>query len=140
MIPFKELTEFDFQLLQKVSECQPVKLGDLSKLLPTHKAIKVRVELLSKPDQQEVSSTVGVVKWLPISNTSYLLNSDVGIKLTPLGVKALEDYQLQRKKEHAAKIIEYVWKFAPIIISLIALMKSFLPELKIIWQMLQQAR
>lgn len=57
--------------------------------------------------------------------------------VTPTGEMLIEDYLLEHRLKQKAKWEDRAWRFVPIIISLIALIKSFSAEIAAIWQMLQ---
>lgn len=57
-----------------------------------------------------------------------------GYELTSIGHMLIEDYEKERKKALGAKKEERLWKLATMLISLIAVLKSFWPEICSIWQ------
>ncbi len=136
MIPYDELTDFDFQILLAVYEHQPVTIKDLACILPGHHALNLRIDILSMCDM--MTGPRGLA--LPRPGTSYLELDGESITITEHGIKAVEDWKLQCLKDNRALWEGRFWKLGPIIISLIALIKSFWPEITAIWQVLQQGQ
>ena len=142
LIPYNELTHIDFQILKAVYENQPLTEKELAKLFPRQQALHLRIEKLTTPDR--TISYHGMS--FPIDNTALMeyhaspAGGEATLHLTELGIKTLEDWKSQCAKESRVLWENRFWKFAPIIISLVALVKSFWPEITTIWLMLQQAQ
>jgi len=117
LIPYDELTDFDFQILLAVYEHQPVTLEDLAGILPGHHALNLRVEMLSRCDMMVLSRGPA----LPRPGTSYLESDGESITITEHGIKAVEDWRLQCLKDSRALWEGRFWKLGPIIISILAL-------------------
>lgn len=60
-----------------------------------------------------------------------------GYNVTSIGHMLIEDYEHENKVAHKAKFEERAWKFAPVAISLVSLVKSFWPEITTLLQTLQ---
>lgn len=146
MIPLNELTDFDYAILEKVAGSSNITELALTEAFPEQTAVKLRIDSLSQMDYDYP---------FPIPNTSYLqriynhIQNEYGaddnvytgkICITPLGQKALEEWRLQKKKEHR-KLVEWrITKYAPIIISIIALIVAIISLLQSLhWIHLEQS-
>lgn len=124
LIPVNELTDFDYDILEKVAQHSIIDEIELVEAFPEQVAVKLRIEKLLQPDVES-----GVP--FPIEGTAYLerdyiMKQGCGIytgkiQITPLGLKTLEDWHLHKKKDRR-KLLEWrISKYAPIIISIVAL-------------------
>ena len=87
-----DLNDYDFQILNTIYRNQPIKLNYLLTLLPEQHAVKLRIRFLLLPEMREIIPG----RKAPYPNTSYLYeDKDEGLGLTELGIKTLEDWQLQ---------------------------------------------
>jgi len=126
LIPVQELTDFDYEILEKVAVASAIEERELVECFPEQTAITLRIELLRKKDRHEGFHGIRP----PIPNTSYLDIIAGKLKITPRGLKALEEWQL-RKKKHLQKLREdRISKFAPIVISTIALIVAIISLLQ----------
>ena len=127
MIPVSELTDFDYEILEKALE-GTIQKQELIASFPNQSVAKLRVETLSRQDYRKVPASFPP----PIPNTSYLRKitmSEIGerpiytgeIEITELGKKALEEWRLQKKENRRKLLEDRISKFAPIVISIIAL-------------------
>ena len=127
MLNYEQLTVFDFQVINTVYEHQPVSMSDLKELLPEQQALDLRVEILSTWDKKTTFQGLPVY----VNNTAYI-NHDKKtdmLSITQLGIKAVEDWRLVNKRK-ADKTWEYrFWNVLAILFSLIALLKSFWPDI-----------
>jgi len=127
MLNFEQLTVFDFQVINAVYEYQPVSMSDLKELLPEQQALDLRVEILSTWDKKTIFQGLPVY----VNNTAYISHNKETdmLTITQLGIKAVEDWRLINKRK-ADKIWEYrFWNVLAITFSLIALLKSFWPDI-----------
>lgn len=127
MLNFEQLTVFDFQVINTVYEYQPVSMSDLKELLPEQQALDLRVEILSTWDKKTTFQGLPVY----VNNTAYISHNKETdmLTITQLGIKAVEDWRLINKRK-ADKTWEYrFWNALAITFSLIALLKSFWPDI-----------
>lgn len=146
MIPLNELTDFDYAILEKAASSSNITELALTEAFPEQTAVKLRIDSLSQMDYDYP---------FPIPNTSYLqriynhIQNEDGaddnvytgkICITPLGLKALEEWRLQKKKEHK-KLVEWrISKYAPIVISILALTVAIISLLQSLhWIHLEQS-
>ena len=133
MIDQDKLTDFDFEILQFVSDHHRVRETSIPALSQPSAALQYRIDVLSTPDRKTYS---GSSLSIPISNSSYLnriyetVTDEYGfshgnytgfIEISELGVKALEEWHLANKKASRKLWEERLWKFAPLPISITAL-------------------
>ncbi len=124
MINYENLTDFDFEILEKVSQSSDLTVTTLTFLLPNQKAVPLRVYTLSKPDYLKLPE---VAVSIPVPNFCYLSKlAGEKLKLTQLGEKVLEDYHAAKRKDKRKLFEDRFWKF----ISCLALVRAFAPELK----------
>lgn len=128
MIPEKELTEFDYQLLQVVADHKGINLDELSKLLPHQRVVHLRVKLLAASDMKP--STLGGASF-PIPDTCYLnCTEDLNnISITDRGTLVLENQRLREEETRIAKNEKRFWNTFPAAAAIAALLKSFWPEI-----------
>ena len=151
MIPVNDLTDFDYEILEKVAKCPTIEERLLIESFPKQAAIQLRITFLSQSDYREILHG----HRLPIPNTSYIehvyahIQDEIGaddsvytgkLRITPLGLKALEEWRLQKKKEHR-KLVEWrITKYAPIVISIIAIIVAIISLLQSLhWIHLEQS-
>lgn len=144
-MPVSELTENDYLILKYISAFDKVSLSQIREHFKNKiDAVDYRLTLLS--EEEEVSENMFLL------NSSYICRTvkdttadfenlpDDGyvFHITPLGKKALQDYSLTNKAKQHQNRKDLIFKVIPIIISFIALIKSFLPELVWLWQSLMR--
>jgi len=141
VIPTSELTDLDYEILEKVADA-PIQKQELIELFPKQNAVELRVKNLLQQDFRNIPASAFPI---PIPNTSYLREITITegdkwsiqkvtrtgrIEITELGKKALDDWHLQ-KEESRKKLREYrFWKIGPMIISLIALIVAIISLLQ----------
>ena len=126
MIPEKELTEFDYQLLQVVADHKGINLDELSQLLPHQHVVQLRVKLLSASDLKPYP--FGGVSYA-IPDTCYLDCMEDHISITNRGTLALENQRLREEETRIAKNEKRFWNTFPAAAAIAALLKSFWPEI-----------
>lgn len=130
LIPINELTDFDYDILEKVAQHSIIDEIELVEAFPEQVAVKLRIEKLLQPDVES-----GIP--FPIEGTAYLERDYImkqgrgiytgKIQITPLGLKTLEDWHLRENKRRR-KLWEYrAWKFISLlalIVAIISLLQS----------------
>ena len=151
LIPANGLTDFDYEILEKVSKYPTIEERLLIESFPKQAAAQLRITFLSQSDYREILHG----HRLPIPDTSYIehiyahIQDESGaddsvytgkLRITPLGLKTLEEWRRQKKKEHR-KLVEWrITKYAPIIISIIALIVAIISLLQSLhWIHLEQS-
>ncbi len=124
MSPDNNLTLWDYQILEVLQKNQSLKTSVVKSLLPNQEAIELRLNLLFR------NSYITIEK----SNALDVKNPDY--KLARRGIKALEDWYIQQKTMQRRLWEDRILKILPIMISLIALIKSFWPEISALLQSL----
>ena len=151
MIPANDLTDFDYEILEKVAANSAIEESSLVASFPEQAATTLRINLLEECDYYERPNG----RLLAIEGTTYLEREYVSvedenhlsystytgrIKITPRGLKVLEEWRRQKKKEHR-KLVEWrITKYAPIVISIIALIVAIISLLQSLhWIHLEQS-
>lgn len=148
MIKIINLTEIDFQILDFIKKHNSVHIKDILLKFPDNKySTKYKIELLS---QQEKHSS----GFYYLENTSYIkmnyehyTNSlgETSLKeldtyyITEKGKVVLQEYKIKTIKLKKEKRNKLFLQIAPILISLLALSKSFEKEIIYIWKLLTQS-
>lgn len=127
------LTEIDYRLLEFIRDNTPVSPDTILATFPDEEYNTVfRIKIM---ERKYLWFAYGEVVQPDGSKRNELLNA---YTLTPRGKTVLQNHQIQYAKDKRQWCIDMAWKFAPIAISIVALVKSFLPEIRCFWQMLQQ--
>lgn len=136
MISFNELKDIDIDILKFVliHHPNPVSLNSIHQKFNNSKTIDFRINLLSKQDRKHLPHMS-----IPIKNTAYLIplyddyQDELGIthqvsngyvKITDLGIKAIEDYDVIQKRKYKQTLEDRFFKFAPLIISILSFLFS----------------
>ncbi|EHQ88271.1 hypothetical protein [Desulfosporosinus youngiae] len=144
------LTLIDYKILQYVNQSTKVEQSAIVNRFSSEiDSIEYRLELLAEQEYRTVSNSFRI----PIENTSYiqkeyvLVKDDNGLSydkptgffyITDKGKTALQEYELDKQSELRRKYEERFWRAFPVVISLIALMKSFQNEFISLWQLVAQ--
>ena len=141
MIPVNELTDLDYEILEKLA-LAPMTETALTDSFPKQSAVKHRIALLMDCEYDDSMIPFGGTLF-PKSDSYYIQtsssNSDM-LELSPHGMKVIEDWSRKKKKEHR-KLVEWrITKYAPIIISIIALIVAIISLLQSLhWIHLEQS-
>ena len=141
MIPVNELTDLDYEILEKLA-LAPMTETALTDSFPKQSAVKHRIALLMDYEYDDSMIPFGGTLF-PKSDSYYIQtsssNSDM-LELSPHGIKVMEDWSRKKKKEHR-KLVEWrITKYAPIIISIIALIVAIISLLQSLhWIHLEQS-
>ena len=141
MIPVNELTDLDYEILEKLA-LAPMTETALTDSFPKQSAVKHRIALLMDYEYDDSMIPFGGTLF-PKSDSYYIQtsssNSDM-LELSPHGMKVMEDWSRKKKKEHR-KLVEWrITKYAPIIISIIALIVAIISLLQSLhWIHLEQS-
>lgn len=148
MLQKSDLSYFDYELLQYIADNSPVLESDIIRHFAEQSALSLRLSLLST----SLKKSAGSFSY-PVENTSYIsyqyeeFTDQYGltrtketnyIQIEPLGKKVLEEYRHLQHVEARKKRRDIVLQILPILISLVALIKSFSPELIYLWKQLMQ--
>lgn len=141
------MSDIDFSILEYINNFDFVHIDDILNKFPDDKfSTKYRLEVLSKAEKHPSGHFY-------LENTSYIeLNyiyhtdeyggtfseSDNTYSITEKGKLALQEYRLSQNKISKDKRKEFILKILPIIISTIALLKSFDKEIISLWIRLMQ--
>ena len=124
MLNFEQLTIFDFQVINAVYEHQPVSMSDLKELLPKQQALDLRVEILSTYDKKTT------FQGLPyyVNNTAYISHNKETdmLTITQLGIKAVEDWQLQYADKNKLLLEERTSRIVSIALSALSFLVAVL--------------
>jgi len=129
------LENIDYEILELVNQFDKVTEEKILEYFPHNSTVQYRIEELSRAEYDHTYTPM--VREIP--NSSYLLKiftyenikGDVistytgNIKITNLGKKTIEDYKQKQKYQNRKTWEERFFKFAPIVISVIALLKSY---------------
>ena len=127
MIHTDELTDFDYEILEKLS-LAPITEEELVSAFPSQSAARHRIELLITCDYENRLPWGGIP--VPKSDTYYIQQLNGKLELSPHGWRTLENWYLEKKKARK-KLREYrFWKIGPMIISLIALIVAIISLLQ----------
>jgi hypothetical protein len=119
------LNKYDIKILKTIYKIPNIEKNQLIYLYPIKKYSTLeRVSLLKKNKFIEEKQILHTNYFPPI-----LVNQGI-FNITELGLKCIQDYKLNRREN-------FILKYLPIIISIIALLKSFDKEIICIWQQLK---
>ena len=124
MLNFEQLTVFDFQVINTVYEYQPVSISDLKELLPEQQALDLRVEILSTWDKKTTFQGLPVY----VNNTAYISHNKETdmLTITQLGIKAVEDWQLQYADKNKLLLEERTSRIVSIALSALSFLVAVL--------------
>lgn len=134
LLDYSELTDFDFKILDHVYNAQnrTASLPSIYSLFKDNQSTKLRIDQL-------VTGIRDTNGFYYKENTQYLCfdyehyEDEIGVThakrlntvyITPLGIKALEEYKNTQHKQSVQKAEDRFWKACPILIALFALFVS----------------
>ena len=138
LIPANGLTDFDYEILEKVSKYPTIEERLLIESFPKQAAVQLRITFLSQSDYREILHG----HRLPIPDTSYIehiyahIQDESGaddsvytgkLRITPLGLKVLEEWRLHENKRRWKLWEDRAWKFISLlalIVAIISLLQS----------------
>ena len=137
MLSINEMTDLDYAILEKLAQSAMLE-SVLLNTFPQPAVAKHRLNLLMHSEYEDLSPWGGMPT--PRPDSYYVQESASKLELSSHGWKALEDWHLQKKKEHR-KLVEWrITKYAPIIISIIALIVAIISLLQSLhWIHLEQS-
>ena len=137
MLSINEMTDLDYAILEKLAQSAMLE-SVLLNTFPQPAVAKHRLNLLMHSEYEDLSPWGGMPT--PRPDSYYVQESASKLELSPHGWKTLEDWHLQKKKEHR-KLVEWrITKYAPIIISIIALIVAIISLLQSLhWIHLEQS-
>ena len=141
------MNDIDFLILKYISKFDSVHIDDILNKFPDNKfSTRYRLELLSEMEKHSSGHFY-------LENTSYIklnyINCEDGFggtvskstntySITQKGKVALQEYKLSQNKISKDKRKDFILKVLPIIISTLALLKSFDKEIISLWTRLMQ--
>lgn len=136
---YNELSEYDFQIILKLYKSSPMNEKDIIDAFPKQKVVRLRLLALSNYGSGDYLEYLTEKCVNDDGSDDYVYTNDVAI--TELGIKAAEDYLLQQKQNMRQKWEDRLLKTLPIIMSTIALIKSFWNEInELVLLIMQQWR
>ncbi len=142
MLEYNELTDVDFQILNFLNSKKERSIKDILNKFPDKKfSTNYRLELLITGRRNSsgfyIENTSYIVKNYRNERNEHGLIKSINLdtfSITEKGRVALQTYFLSKTKDRKNFIIQVL----PILISIIALLKSFDKEIIYIWQLLMQ--
>ncbi len=139
-----KLESLDFEILEYVSQQSQISKNDvINHFKNRNVSVEYRLRIMSVPLLNE-NMPPGINSHPARYRQNVLYSHDDKVEITEYGKKVLEDYHeqktLQKNKAKENRIWNFISIFISIFISLIALFKSFWPELTFLWQQLMLIR
>lgn len=129
---FDNLNEFDYKLLDFIKKYNQISLDDILKKFPdSGYGTKYRLYLLSQTAFDEMNiNSIFRAKYYNSLNKYKIYNYVKCINdmysLTSKGYKALIDYKAEKRKNFLKYLDSFIFKFLPLIISLLSVYCSYL--------------
>lgn len=139
MLEPEKLTVLDYKILQFIADHSPVPEKQVLNTFSNRSATQLRRSILATPNFYEWSGIKA-----PLENTYYIsydkdpITDELLVCIEPLGLKVLEEYQYVQKTSSRKRTVDIILKVLPILISVIALVKSFWPDIIGLWKQLMQ--
>lgn len=131
-----KLESLDFEILEFVSlQSQVTKNDVINHFKNRNVSVEYRLRIMSVPLLNE-NMPPGISSHPARYRQNVLSSYDDKVEITEYGKKVLEDYNEQKNLQKNKAKENRIWNFISISISLIALFKSFWPELTFLWQQL----
>lgn len=136
----EDLTDLDYEILDYISQNEPVHIDDIKNHFPNIASIEYRIEVMKTPEyHQSMHIRLVTENTFCISEKYEIFKDELGIShnrylqiysITSLGKKALQDYKVKKAKHRKELWLKNAW--IPILVSLatnllIAGIKSLLP-------------
>lgn len=116
------LDELDYEILRVVSKTPKATLSRIVDILKIDESvIEDRLFMLSQPTQYNQFVNYRIAD----PNSSYIISENDYYILSLFGKSVLSNYLLVKQRETRSLYESRFWKFAPIVISLISLCKSY---------------
>lgn len=116
------LDELDYEILRLISKSPKVSVSQIAGILKIDETIiDSRLFVLCQPTQYSQFVNYKIAD----PNSSYVIMEDNSCALTLFGKSVLSNYLLTRQHETRNLYESRFWKFAPIAISIISLLKSY---------------
>ena len=134
LIPLSHLNEYDYKILKLAYEHEHVNLKVLKEHFPKWQSLYARVKSLCSPNTHGLDYK----SLMPSYDLDYyLIASNDKLFISEIGKKVVEDWLLEQEQKKWKRREDRLYKITPIVISSIALIKSFWPEITCMWQALQ---
>ena len=133
------LEPLDYKILEYVSLHEDIAKEELiNHFKSENRSVEYRLNVMTMPLLNE-NMPPGINSH-PARYKQNVLSSYSGlIRITEYGRKVLEDYNEQKSLQKKKDTENRLWNFVSITIAVIALLKSFWPEITSLWQQLMQS-
>lgn len=145
-----KINDLDYKILKFINSYDEISMSDILKKFPEEKySTAHRIQLLLECEYETISTFK-----VRINGTGYIIQNHEKIydetthittyrdldsySLTNKGKKAIQDLDAAEKTKIIEKRKEAIWRVLPILISAIALLKSFSAEINSSWKLLVQ--
>lgn len=145
-----KLNDLDYKILKFINTYDKISMSKILKEFPEEKySTSHRIQLLLQCEYETVSQFK-----IRIPDTSYMIQYYEAVydettcctdhkpidsySITSKGKKAIQDLDVAEKTKIKEKRKEAIWRILPILISAIALLKSFSAEINSSWKLLVQ--
>ena len=115
-----ELTSTDYEILKFIEKFESVHENAIFKAFPTAKyATLERLQTLEENNLIAYETELIFIEGIPHDSSTDIC------KVSFIGCKILQDYAFTKKQKQVNKLEDRIWRLLPIVLSVIALLKSY---------------